>query len=122
MAVTQVSISANGAFAGGNSFACGDFFTCIYSTSSTSAFSAKKTLVGGVVGAGVEQVVGRNLMLRVEYLFAYYGNVNFGNAVTNSTYFDNYICVCTINSTASGPVSASLSTQTLRVGLSYRLP
>ncbi len=122
LAVTQVSISANGAFAGGDSFACGDFFTCIYSTGSTSAFSAKKTLVGGVVGAGVERALGRNLMLRVEYLFAYYGNVNFGNAVINSTYSDNYICVCTINSTASGPVSASISTQTVRVGLSYRLP
>jgi outer membrane immunogenic protein len=122
LAVTQVSISANGSFGGGDSFACGDFFTCIYSTGSTSTFSSKKTLVGGVVGAGIEQLLGRNVMLRVEYLFAYYGNVNFGNAVINSTYFDNYICVCTINSTASGPVSATVSTQTVRLGLSYRLP
>jgi outer membrane immunogenic protein len=122
LAVTQVSISSNGWFNGGDSFDCGDFFTCIYSTSSRSAFSSKKTLVGGVVGAGIEQLLGRNWMLRVEYLFAYYGNVNFGNAVINSTYFDDFNCFCTINSTASGPVSATVSTQTVRVGVSYRLP
>ena len=61
-------------------------------------------------------------MLRVEYLFAYYGNVNFGNAVINSSYFDNFNCFCTITSTSSGNVSASLSTQTLRIGISTKLP
>jgi outer membrane immunogenic protein len=122
VAVTQVSMSANGGFSGGDSFTCGDFFTCIFSTNSVSAFSAKKAMVGGVVGAGMEQLLGRNWILRLEYLFAYYGNVNFGNAVISTTYFDNFICNCTINSTGVGPVSASVSTQTVRVGVSYRLP
>ena len=96
-------------------------FTWIYSNSSTSA--SRRRRLSSVAyrrrrraGAGTEPDAAK------EYLFAYYGNVNFGNAIINSTYSDNFICVCTINSTASGPVSASLSTQTVRIGLSYRLP
>ncbi len=45
------------------------------------------------------------------------GEWNFGNVVVNSSYTDNFLCNCTVNSSVLGNVSANVTTQTLRVGL-----
>jgi opacity protein-like surface antigen len=101
---------------------CSISFPGNFATSSTSSFSLTKTLLGAVVGVGGERLIGRNLTLRVEYLAAFYGRVNFGDVVVNSFYSDNFNCNCTVNSSVLGTVSANVTTQTLRVGLAAKFP
>jgi outer membrane immunogenic protein len=121
LSIARVSVSASGATNGAGTFTCGDFFTCIFTTSSTSAFSASQLVPGGVIGGGLEYQFATSWIFRVEYLFTSYGTVDFGNAIINTTYFDTF-CFCTIQTGANGNVTARLTTQTLRVGLSFKLP
>jgi len=100
---------------------CDGFFGG-FATNSASSFSLTKTLLGAVVGVGGERLIGTNLTLRVEYLAAFYGRVEFGNVVVNSSYTDNFFCNCTVNSSVLGTVSANITTQTLRVGLAAKFP
>jgi opacity protein-like surface antigen len=116
----RATMSGVGTFGGGNIFC---FDGCaVFSTSSASSFSQSRTLVGGVIGGGIEYLFANYLMFRVEYLIADYGYANFGNVSVTSTYSDNFNCVCTITSTSSGNVSAHITTQTLRFGISAKLP
>ena len=99
-------------------FATGDF-----ATASSSSFSLSKTLVGAVIGAGIERMLPYNMVIRLEYLFAHYGHVNFGTAVINSSFTDTGVfCFCTTNSSVAGNVTANVWTQTLRIGLSAQFP
>ena len=124
----RVTISGFGGFAGANtvctrsfdSFGCDGFGSL--STNSSFGFSLTKTLVGAVVGTGIERLISNNLTLRIEYLAAIYGRVDFGNVVINSSYSDNFSCNCTVNSTLIGNVSANVTTQTLRIGLAAKIP
>ena len=117
----RTTVSGAGAFAGGG---CLDVFDGLcFATSSSSAFSFTKTLTGLVIGAGVEHLFANRFMIRVEYLFADYGHVDFGNVAINSSFSDGGIfCNCNVNSAAIGNVSAYVTTQTVRIGLSTKIP
>jgi opacity protein-like surface antigen len=108
---------------------CDGFAAFSSSTSSSSGFSISKTLVGAAVGTGIERLLGTNVTLRVEYIAAIYGTVNFGNAAINSFYTDSTIgtppgsfCNCTVNSTTYGNVSAYIATQTVRFAITTKFP
>jgi opacity protein-like surface antigen len=126
----RVTLSGFTGFSGtGSNFICTDLsfpfcdgFFGGFATSSASSFSLTKTLLGAIVGVGIEKLIGTNLTLRVEYLAAFYGRVEFGNVVVNSSYTDNFLCNCTVNSSVLGTVSANVATQTLRVALTAKLP
>ncbi|PWT89564.1 MAG: hypothetical protein C5B56_06900 [Proteobacteria bacterium] len=122
VSVMQASISGFSRAAGGNTICSFDFACTVFSFNSASSFSTSRTLVGGVVGGGFEYLLANGLMFRLEYLFADYGNVNFGNVAVTSTYADNFNCVCTITSTYVGNVTAQVTTQTVRAGISLKLP
>jgi outer membrane immunogenic protein len=128
ISLLRMTLSGGGGYNASGSV-CIDFFdgfcfaTADFATTSSSAFSLSKTLAGGVIGFGIERMLPNNLVIRLEYLFAHYGNVNFGSAVINSTFTDTGVfCVCTTNSSVVGNVTGSVTTQTLRVGLSARFP
>jgi opacity protein-like surface antigen len=123
LSLLRVNVSGLSNLSGAGSIACGDFFTCIFNVASSSSFSSSRTLAGLVLGSGVEYLFAPSVTLRVEYLLSTYGNVNFGNARISSSFTDTGVfCVCTFTSTTSGPVSANVYTQVLRVGASLRIP
>ena len=115
----RTTVSGAGGFsATGCIITCSDSFV----TSSSSVFSLSKTLVGGIVGVGAERVFDNKVLLRVEYLFADYGRVNFGDVAITSSYQDNIICHCSVTQTSVGNASAYVTTQTVRVGASVKIP
>jgi outer membrane immunogenic protein len=119
----HMNVSGAGGFSASGSPTSCDFDSfCTFSTSGSSTFSLSKTFAGLVVGAGVERQLDNHWMIRIEYLFADYGRVNFGDVVIKSTYTDNFNCFCTVNATSIGNVSAHVTTTTLRVGISTKIP
>jgi opacity protein-like surface antigen len=112
----NMSVGANGGFS--DSIDLGPAF----STYSTTNFEKNKTITGGIFGGGVEYMLAGNQhwILRAEYLYADYGNVNFGDATINSAFSDNFFCRCAVTTTTTAPVSAHVTTQTVRGGLSYK--
>jgi opacity protein-like surface antigen len=115
----NMNMAGNGGYGHSHIFGGGDFFTTV---SSSSNYSLTKTLVCPAVGVGIEEMLAGKWLVRAEYLFADYGNVNFGNVLIGSTYSDNVTCHCTVVSTTAGTASARVMTQTFRLGLSLRLP
>jgi opacity protein-like surface antigen len=115
----NMNMAGNGGYGHSNIFGGGDFFTTVASSSN---YSLTKTLVGPTVGVGIEEMLASKWLVRAEYLFADYGNVNFGNVLIGSTYSDNVTCHCTLVSTTAGTASARVMTQTFRLGLSLKLP
>jgi outer membrane immunogenic protein len=90
-----------------------------YFIRSSSSFSASKLLAGLVLGGGIEHMFAPNWMVRVEYLFTHYGGVNFGNVAVTSLFSGGPFSFV---STTTVPMQAHLSTQTVRIGLSAKLP
>jgi opacity protein-like surface antigen len=94
-----------------------------FATVGTAAGFVDKTFVGWVVGAGVENKLSEKWTIRVQYLFADYGHVDFGTAfsgVSTSTGPGN--CNCSTNSTGFGTASGYLTTQTVTISLNLMIP
>jgi outer membrane immunogenic protein len=117
----HVEMSGASAFSG---FHCNDetIDICIdgFATGSSSSFSDGKTLPGFVIGTGFEYMLAKNVLFRVEYLFADYGHVSFGPVSINGVSCP--VSEPCISSTQSGTVSANLTTQTIRLGISRLFP
>jgi outer membrane immunogenic protein len=119
VSMLHVSASGFGGFSGTGCFiTCADSFV----TSSSFNFAASKTVIGPIVGAGIEYLFADHFLFRVEYLFADYGRVNFGNTAITSSYRDNFNCFCTVTATSISNISASVTTQVVRLGLSFKIP
>jgi outer membrane immunogenic protein len=115
----NMGMSGHGGYGKSATFGGGDFFTTV---SSSSSYSLSKTPTAPVFGGGIEKMLPNNLLVRAEYLFADYGTVNFGNALIVNSYSDNNTCHCTVSSITSGTPSAHVVTQTVRLGLSVKIP
>jgi opacity protein-like surface antigen len=76
------------------------------------SYSTTQNLVGPVFGAGVEHIAGNNLKLRGEYLFAYYPNVDLGNAAFQGSNSE------ILSSTVAGRIRSHTLRLMLGVGLS----
>jgi outer membrane immunogenic protein len=73
--------------------------------------SKKKNVAALRVGAGIEQGICENLVLRADYIYTYYGKVNAKNSSNLAT--SNF------NSSAAARSTAKLSNNTVMLGLSY---
>lgn len=129
LSLLRMNVSGSGAYNGALTV-CTDFFdgfcttTASSATNSAWAFSGSRILPGLVIGPGVEYMLpGGKWTLRAQYLFADYGRVNFGPAAIVSSYTDTGImCTCTVSSTSYGNVSARVTTQTVTVGVNFKIP
>jgi outer membrane immunogenic protein len=116
LSVTRMSVTGSGGVSYSDECGCDSFSTI----QSTLALSGSKLLFGPVVGAGVEYLLANRWTVRAEYLFASYGSAGLGNGVITNVIVSESCAGCVTGS--SGPTSASLTTQTLRLGLTARLP
>ncbi len=66
------------------------------------------------LGTGIEQQLAKNLALRIDYLFSYYGNLRFQYASALDLPVDN------ISLNTVGYQSVSINTQSILLGLTYR--
>ena len=103
---------------------CGVIGGCVPGVTETfsSAFSVGKNLLGWTLGVGAERLLWNDWLVRLEYLFADFGHVDFGNMTINSFYSDTIFCLCSGSATATGNVSGTVRTQTVRVGISKKFP
>jgi outer membrane immunogenic protein len=69
------------------------------------SLSARQTLVGWTVGAGIEHAFTPNWTARIEYLYADYGRERFFHGITTAEFF---------------PTDVEVHTHTVRVGVNYR--
>jgi len=112
LSVTRMSVTGSGGLSYTDE--CCDSFSTILS------LSESKLLFGPVVGAGVEYLLANRWTVRAEYLFASYGSAGLGNGVIRNVIVSDGCAGCLTSS--SGTASSSLTTQTLRIGLTARLP
>jgi outer membrane immunogenic protein len=113
LAVADYSVSQNaGSLIAGSSFSVASF---------------ADTRAGWVVGGGVEHAFTYNWIVRLEYLHADYGTAHNGTAISFPTGIANEVCVAGGPSVAGPAVittgcslSTHLTTDTVRVGLSYK--
>jgi outer membrane immunogenic protein len=95
--------------------------------SSFSVASFTDTRAGWVLGAGVEHAFANNWIVRLEYLYSDYGTAHNGTAISFPVGVANQMCVAGAPSvagpaviTAGCSLDSRLTTQVLRVGVSYK--
>jgi opacity protein-like surface antigen len=99
---------------------CGD--GCLATANTLVNFSFSKTQPGLVVGGGIERLLAAGWILRLEYLFADYGKIDFGDVAVVSSYFNGFGCGCTVTAVSTGRPTEGLSTSSLRFAISKKIP